>query len=526
MEPVIPRQSARSWPETRGPFPIGTLEFEVTDPIRSAQYAPVPTTTRRLYVRAWYPAGNVAGCSRRPYFTEAEVGIVPALSLALLKQPPDALRGATRLPTNAWVGAPPAAGRFPVVVFNHGYLSYPAQHTALFEHLATNGYVVLSVGHPWESGGIVYSNGDAAAGSPRILEDMMKIAQALGAMSAYAAPTLTAQLAAVREYVKVLRTTSAGWLAPVCRDDVYFVLDSCCHDRSSCGRARDPANPTPAPGGALSGKFAGDRASALSSPAPQLGGYRVVALLEPPGQSPSFAYKMDGLRTAKSSEWHHRVEQLAEIVPVTVLDTRTVTPPVVDEVRLLAKPRFRRRLVLVSSDDGVLPAVDSSGIQLRPSQLLITTERDCPRVVRELLMSFRPNSDSFGESKLARTESTTERGAYPEKANAVIGISGFLFGYVGPVGCMRLGKSLRLRGIVGLRNLGDDFTIMVEGDRTAIEQFVREVTTACPWSVRAARRVGLAGGIRVSWAEATGRFDSFPDDMPFQQVRLDRDPKG
>jgi hypothetical protein len=81
------------------------------------------------------------------------------------------------------------------------------------------------VGHPWESGGIVYPNGDAVAGSPRILEDMMQIGQALGAMAAYAAPTLTAQLGALREYIRVLRTTSAGRLASVWRDDVYFVLD-------------------------------------------------------------------------------------------------------------------------------------------------------------------------------------------------------------------------------------------------------------------------------------------------------------
>jgi hypothetical protein len=105
-----------------------------------------------------------------------------------------------------------------------GYLSYPAQHTALFEHLAANGYVVLSVGHPWKSG-IVYPNGDTVLGSPRILEDMMQIGQALGAMAAYAAPTWTAQLAALREYIRVLRTSSAGRLAPVWRDDVYFVLD-------------------------------------------------------------------------------------------------------------------------------------------------------------------------------------------------------------------------------------------------------------------------------------------------------------
>src|SRR4051795_12452364 len=132
--------NCRHWPDVVGPFSVGTLEFEVTDTLRNSQYAPEPTVIRRLYVRAWYPAGDVADCPRRPYFTTAEVGTVPVMSLQLLRQPPDALRNAARLLTNAWVGAPPAAGKFPVIGFNHGYLSYPAQHTALFEHLAANGY--------------------------------------------------------------------------------------------------------------------------------------------------------------------------------------------------------------------------------------------------------------------------------------------------------------------------------------------------------------------------------------------------
>ena len=54
---------------------------------------------------------------------------------------------------------------------------------------------------------------------------MLKIGGSLAAMAAYAAPTLSAQLTALREYVKLMRTTSAGWLASVWRDDVYFMLD-------------------------------------------------------------------------------------------------------------------------------------------------------------------------------------------------------------------------------------------------------------------------------------------------------------
>jgi len=225
VSPYDYEANCRHWPRTAGPYSVGTLEFEVTDPIRSSQYAPEPTPTRRLYVRAWYPSTEKGPVPQRPYFTEAEAGVVAGAALQLLGQPADALRRAASLSTNARAGAPPAPGRFPVAVFNHGYLSYPAQHTALFEHLAAQGYVVLSVGHPWESGGIVYPNGDTVVGSRRILEDMMRIGRALGAMAAYAAPTLTAQLEALRDYLTILRTTSAGRLAPVWRDDVYFVLD-------------------------------------------------------------------------------------------------------------------------------------------------------------------------------------------------------------------------------------------------------------------------------------------------------------
>ena len=97
--------NCRRWPEVTGPFSVGTVEFEVADPLRSSQYAPEPTVTRRLYVRAWYPAATVAGCRRRPYFTEHEVSVVPVTTLQLLRQPPDAFRHAVTLPTHFGSGS-------------------------------------------------------------------------------------------------------------------------------------------------------------------------------------------------------------------------------------------------------------------------------------------------------------------------------------------------------------------------------------------------------------------------------------
>jgi dienelactone hydrolase len=46
-----------------------------------------------------------------------------------------------------------------VLLFNHGYGSFQKQSTSLLEELASHGYVVLSVGHPWESLIVQFTDG-------------------------------------------------------------------------------------------------------------------------------------------------------------------------------------------------------------------------------------------------------------------------------------------------------------------------------------------------------------------------------
>ncbi len=215
-----------SWPSVSGPHAVGTVEFEVTDSLRSAQYAPEPTDYRRLYVRAWYPARAPGPDAQpRPYFTEAEATVLPGMLLPALQQPTDALRGCASLASNSHQDAPPRPGSFPVIGFNHGYTSYPAQQSTLFEHLAANGYVVFSVGHPYESGGLVYPNGDTLLLSPVIMEDLTRYAANTSSMTVHYPPSLGEALAVVPRYLRGLRETSLGQLGPVWQADVRFVLD-------------------------------------------------------------------------------------------------------------------------------------------------------------------------------------------------------------------------------------------------------------------------------------------------------------
>ncbi len=217
--------NCRRWPDVAGPFPVGTVDFEVTDPIRSSQYAPEPTVTRRLYVRAWYPAGDVTGDSRQPVFHGGRGRHRPGQVLRAASA--TARRVAQRCRAHDQCLCRGATG-------GRAVSRCGVQSRILVVSGATHRVVRAprrqrirraQCGPPLGERRNRLPNGDAVVGSPRIFEDMMQIGQALGAMAAYAAPTLTAQLEAFREYVKILRTTSAGRLAPVWRDDVYFVLD-------------------------------------------------------------------------------------------------------------------------------------------------------------------------------------------------------------------------------------------------------------------------------------------------------------
>jgi hypothetical protein len=141
-----------------GLYPVGVRDGEFTDtvypPVRAEEAA-----GRRCSVRIWYPAASAEG-ERRRYFSDGErqvagtfmAGEPPLLPAAWLQRLGD-------LVTYSVVDAPPASGTFPTLIFSHGLGSYVGQNTALMEHLASHGYVVVGLGHPGESGGLEYPDG-------------------------------------------------------------------------------------------------------------------------------------------------------------------------------------------------------------------------------------------------------------------------------------------------------------------------------------------------------------------------------
>jgi predicted dienelactone hydrolase len=136
-----------SLPEPSGPYGVGTFEYSITDDSRKERYA--PTRNRELYVEVWYPADKSAagGFPVRTLFQELYEGDYTQQSF---------LFGYLRhIPTHSHVHAPiatPDRGPFPVLLFNHALeLGFTSQNQLLMEHLASHGYVIFSIGHPYQS---------------------------------------------------------------------------------------------------------------------------------------------------------------------------------------------------------------------------------------------------------------------------------------------------------------------------------------------------------------------------------------
>ncbi|MEQ1779897.1 MAG: hypothetical protein ABMA14_00955 [Hyphomonadaceae bacterium] len=158
-------------PKPTGQYAVGMRAFEIDDASRLGVFAAKPNEPRRLLVRVWYPAGDVAGRQPAPYFTDAETKST-ARSLGALVGFPPFFTYIRHVQTNAYTDAPllPGAANLPVVIYSHGYTSYLNQNTVLMEELASHGYIAYSIQHTYDSADTAFPNGDVAPSDPALQE--------------------------------------------------------------------------------------------------------------------------------------------------------------------------------------------------------------------------------------------------------------------------------------------------------------------------------------------------------------------
>ncbi|MFT3739394.1 MAG: hypothetical protein QM786_11600 [Breznakibacter sp.] len=138
-------------PRPQGPYSIGTQKLFLTDSLRRETFV-TRKKFREIYVKVWYPvvAGGNLAYERflADYPTKEvarifkEVGLNEELVAAIKQTATHSLTGNYELP---------AGEKFPVVIFNPGfYFGMADFYTSIIENLASNGFIVCSINHPYE----------------------------------------------------------------------------------------------------------------------------------------------------------------------------------------------------------------------------------------------------------------------------------------------------------------------------------------------------------------------------------------
>lgn len=152
------------FPVPSGGFAVGTRVEQWTDPLRPETFTADPDDRRTVVVQLWYPARKSPPGTRRAQYlgrTEQEARTVSDALARSAGLPGFLVDGVPRARSRSVFDARPADGgqRFPVVLFSPGSGGARTQNTAWAEELASHGYVVAALDHPYDSAAVVLADG-------------------------------------------------------------------------------------------------------------------------------------------------------------------------------------------------------------------------------------------------------------------------------------------------------------------------------------------------------------------------------
>ena len=145
----------RNLPDPDGQYIVGTDIIILEDKNRFETFTKETDDYRKIIVQIWYPA------------TEPSDSIYPYLDYKDLKTPYIAKRlevsekiinRVNSIQANGYYKAKPKNNEFPVIIFSHGLGGNRIQNTANIESLASNGYVVFSIEHAYDSNITIFND--------------------------------------------------------------------------------------------------------------------------------------------------------------------------------------------------------------------------------------------------------------------------------------------------------------------------------------------------------------------------------
>jgi len=158
-------------PAPTGTNAVGRTAFHVRDLSRKEVMTDDPRDFRELMVHIWYPAEDPPNASSTSYFPELE---------AVQSEYSESRQIVLRFLRSHAVDNAAIARRhysYPVLIFSPGASMSGFFYTAIIEDLASRGFIVVAIDHPFESQAVVFPNNRIAKYDEGQVSDVLKFAR-------------------------------------------------------------------------------------------------------------------------------------------------------------------------------------------------------------------------------------------------------------------------------------------------------------------------------------------------------------
>ena len=150
-------------PDPGGEFDVGTETFHWVDSTRDEWFTnEIQNDVRQIMVQVWYPAKLVSPIEPEPYLDFIELR---GSTLAKAGAIPEFIPGHLHyILTNSHKELPcvQSDDLFPVVIFSHGITGSRHLHQAMYEYLASRGYIVIAPDHSYDANITIFPDGSIA----------------------------------------------------------------------------------------------------------------------------------------------------------------------------------------------------------------------------------------------------------------------------------------------------------------------------------------------------------------------------
>ncbi|SFN97925.1 alpha/beta hydrolase family protein [Proteiniclasticum ruminis] len=148
--------------EPEGPYKVGTKIYLLEDTTRDEPYTEDSEDHRQIAYQIWYPAEETDGYEKAKWITEGKT-LTRTLAESF-RFPSFLLDHTAEIYANAYLNAPllPKENPYPVVLISHGWQGFRQLHTDFAEHLASYGFIALSIDHTYGSQAVPLKDGSTA----------------------------------------------------------------------------------------------------------------------------------------------------------------------------------------------------------------------------------------------------------------------------------------------------------------------------------------------------------------------------